>query len=125
MKRLCTVLGLLLASSGISRADRTVTLTGWFSDLSCASGRAKSGVFTQTNPDCAKRCIEEGAPAAFISATEKAVFQVKDYSSVVADLGYQVEVVGAIDDAGKTITVKSVRRLSSYQGPSCSRPVKK
>lgn len=60
--------GCLAGTIGASAADKStpesVTLTGWFSDASCATARAKSGTFTSTNPDCARRCIEKGeAPA--------------------------------------------------------------
>ena len=34
-------------------------IKGWLSDESCASGRAVSGDYTATNPDCAKKCVHE------------------------------------------------------------------
>ena len=35
-------------------AVKSVTWTGWFSDLKCASARAAGGLFTATNPECAR-----------------------------------------------------------------------
>jgi hypothetical protein len=116
----------LMASTltNISAAEpQTVTWTGWFSDSQCALARAASGTFTATNPDCAKRCIEKGAAPVFISEQAKAVFTVKDYPAVVGDLGYRVEVVGAFDEAAKTLSIKKVTRLSEA-GPACALPRK-
>jgi hypothetical protein len=116
----------MLAS--IAGADvKTVAWTGWFSDYDCASGRARGGVFTQTNPECAKICIEKGSAPVFISEQAKAIFTVKGYPSVIDDLGYHLEVHATIDEGAKTITIQEVKRLE-YQGASCSRssrPAKK
>ena len=106
-----------LADSG----TKNITWTGWFSDSGCASARASSGVFTATNPDCAKKCIEKGEAPVFISEQAKAVFRVKDYPSVVEDLGYHVAVTATVDEAAKTISIKKVERLG-YEGASCGRP---
>lgn len=106
-----------------SAAEKSVTWTGWFSDLKCAAARALSGTFTATNPDCARKCIEEGAAPVFISEQAKAIFQVKGSASVIDDLGYHVEVRATVDDAGKTITIQKVERLG-YDGAACARPKK-
>jgi hypothetical protein len=102
---------------------KSVTWTGWFSDQGCASGRAASGVFTATNPECAKKCIEGGAEAVFIGEEAKAVYKVKDYPSVVDDLGWRLEIAGTVDESAKTISVTSVRRLAPVV-LSCGRPRK-
>ena len=115
---------LAAAIAGPSAAEtKSVTWTGWFSNLSCAAARAKSGTFTETNPDCAKRSIEHGEAAVFISEQAKALFQVKDYAGLIDDLGYHLEVTANVDDAAGTISIRSVKRLE-YQGASCSRPKK-
>jgi len=102
---------------------QTVTWTGWFSDSQCALARAASGIFTATNPDCARRCIEKGAAPVFISEQAKAVFTVKDYPGVIADLGYRLEVVATVDEAAKTLSIKKVTRVSEA-GPACALPRK-
>ena len=117
------LLSLVPAGAGTAE-EKMVTWTGWFSDVKCASARAAGGTFSATNPDCARTCIENGAAAVFISEQARAVFNVKEYSSVVDDLGYQVEVHGMVDGAGKTIRVREVKRLE-YQGAACARPKKK
>jgi len=110
----------MLASS-LFAASTVKTWKGWFSDLSCATPRAKSGVFTATNPECAKKCIESGVPPAFISDEAKAVFRVQGHPTLKDDLGYYVEVTGDVDMDAKIINVRSVKRLE-YQGASCARP---
>jgi len=100
---------------------KTVTWTGWFSDSKCAVARASSGTFTATNPECAKTCIEKGAAAVFISEQAKAVFKVKDYSNVIDDLAYRVEINAKLDDASRTLSIEKVTRLE-YNAPACYRP---
>jgi hypothetical protein len=104
-------------------ATKNITWTGWFSDSQCASARAASGTFSATNPDCAKTCIEKGGAPVFISEQAQAIFRVTDHPSVVEDLGYHVEITAAVDEGAKTISIRSVKRLS-YEGASCARPKK-
>jgi hypothetical protein len=113
---------LTLTTSAMA-APKTVTWTGWFSDSQCALARAASGTFSATNPDCAKRCIQNGSAPAFISEQAQAVFTVKDYPAVVDDLGFRVEVVAEVDEAAKTLSIKKVTRLSEVV-LACQRPRK-
>jgi len=69
-------------------------------------------------------CIEKGASAVFVSEQANAIFTVKDYPSVLDDLGFHVEVQAVVDEAGKTIRLRGVKHLGA-QGPSCARPRKK
>jgi hypothetical protein len=117
-----SIISLALAG-GAGAEEKNVTWTGWFSDMKCAAPRAAAGVFTITNPDCARMCLEKGAAPVFISEQAKAIFQVKDYSSIIGDLGYHLEIQGAVDEAAKTIAIRNVKRLA-YQGAACARPRK-
>jgi hypothetical protein len=103
--------------------ERTVTWTGWFSDAKCAAARAATGLFTATNPECSKRCIDQGAAAVFLSEQAKAIFQVKGYAKLVDDLGFHVEVQGVADEAAHTITIQKVTQLG-WDGAACARPKK-
>ena len=47
----------LLAVPG-SNSPQSQVLRGWLSDEQCAKGRAQSGVFTGTNPDCVTSKID-------------------------------------------------------------------
>jgi hypothetical protein len=117
---------LVLAVSVLGGAPetRSVTRTGFFADEACARGRANSGVYTGNNPDCAKKCLDNGSAAVFVDEHAKALFTVKDYGGVKDDLGYHLEITGVVDEAAKTVSVKSVKRLE-YIGASCARPQKK
>jgi hypothetical protein len=110
-----------LVSSGAAVDNKSVTWTGWFSDSQCATARAKSGVFTPTNPDCARKCIENGSAVVFISEQAQALYTVKGYASAVDDLGYRLEIQASIDNGAKILTVHSAKRLE-YKGASCARP---
>jgi hypothetical protein len=120
--RLVAATGCLLGLAALSgSSEKDVTWTGWFSDFKCAHARAAGGLFTVTNPDCAKSCIQRGEVPVFISEQAQAVFTVKDYKDVIDNLGFHLEVTGAVDESAKTIRVKSVKQLAG-DGPACMRP---
>jgi len=104
-------------------AFKTVTWTGWFSDFDCASSTSAAEKLKPTNPVCAEACIRKGVPPVFISEQAKAVFKVKDYPSVIEDLGYHIEVEGRVDEQANTIQILSVKRME-YVGAACARPRK-
>jgi len=117
----CSISLISLALAAVARPEEnSVTWTGWFSDEKCASARAANGIFSATNPDCARSCIEKGSAPVFISEQAKAIFRVKDYSSVFEDLGYHIEIQAVVDEAAKTIRISNVKRLA-YQGAACAR----
>jgi hypothetical protein len=107
-----TVAVAVAAPSATPRLEgtKTVTRTGWFSDGRCA--RVTDGDVRPNNPECVRRCLNEGAKAVFLSEQEKAIFEVRDYPTVKDDVGYRLEVTGVVDDSTRTISVKSVTRLS-------------
>jgi hypothetical protein len=109
------------ASAGPSRHDetKTVTWTGWFSDGRCA--RVRDGKVGPNNTECVLRCLNEGSKAVFISEQAKAIFEVKDYPDAREDVGYRIELTGAVDESAGTISVKSVKRLSKVV-PVCLVP---
>lgn len=106
-----------------AREPAVKTWTGWFSDLQCAKPRVERGDIGPNNPDCVKRCLKDGATPVFISEQAKALFEVKDYPSVAADVGYHIELTGTLDESGKAISVRSVKRLK-YVGALCALPRK-
>jgi hypothetical protein len=101
----------------------TVKLTGWFACEKCTAPRAAKGDLRPSNPECARRCIDNGSDPVFISEQGKELLKIRDYDSVRDDLGYHVEVAGQIDPAAKVISIESVKKLDS-RGASCSRPKK-
>jgi len=103
--------------------DKTVTWTGWFADMKCASAHAAAGTFGPTNPECSKTCIQQGTAPVFISEQAKAIFPVKGGGSVIENLGYHIEVTGTVDTAANTIVIRNLKTLA-YEGAACSRPKK-
>ena len=69
-------------------ATKTVTWTGWFSDQQCA--RVRDGEVRPNNPDCVKKCLNDGAKAVFISEQARALFVVKDHPAVEDDVGHRL-----------------------------------
>jgi hypothetical protein len=122
MRRLIFVLALCSALPGHSRALKNVTLTGWFSDERCAPARLTAAKLGPSNPDCSAECLRKGAAAVFI-AESREILKVADYPGVLDDLGFHVEVTGALDPAAKILRVRSVKQLS-WDGAACSRPKK-
>ena len=118
-----TILLLALAPVILGAQVRNVTWTGWFADDKCVAGRVAAGNLGPNNPECAKTCIEKGATPVFISEQAKAMFAVKDYPGVVADLGYHLEIIAIVDEAAHTVSIQKVNRLS-YEGAACARPKK-
>jgi hypothetical protein len=102
---------------------KTAIWTGWFSDRQCAAPRVSRGVIGPNNPECVKRCLDNGATPVFVSEQAKALYDVTDYSSVKNDLGYHIEVTGVVDETAKTISVKAVKHLSEV-GSLCALPKK-
>lgn len=120
-----SLLLILCGACLLSAEEKTTTLTGWFSDEGCAKGRVAQGLIEPTNPDCAKKCLDKGAQAVFISEQGKEMIKVAGYAAVKDNIGYRLEITGALDAVAKTISIESVKRIGEYQGPSCARPKKK
>jgi hypothetical protein len=112
MLRVITAAMLLMVPAPDAEPPRaTETWTGWFSDKQCA--RVKPDEEPRPNGSaCVKKCLDEGTPAVFISEQARAVYDVLGYANAKNDVGYRVEIVGDVDEKAKTISVKSVKRLS-------------
>ena len=80
---------LLLLTNVAIAADN---YTGWVSDKACASGRASDGIYTGTNPDCAKRCIGEGKAMVLVDAKAKALYDVANPEMLKPQIGNYVKV---------------------------------
>jgi hypothetical protein len=113
MMRIIAVSVLLAASSlGAQPSETTTqTWTGWFSDKQCA--RVRPGEEPRPNGTaCVRKCLDEGSTAVFISEQAKAIYEVRDYGPVKEHVGYYLEITGDVNEKAKTVSVKSVRRLS-------------
>ena len=113
MLRVIAVAVLLMVPAPGAEPPRATaeTWTGWFSDRQCARVRPDE----EPRPNgtaCVKKCLDEGSPAVFISEQAKAVYEVRDYPAAKDDVGFGVEITGDVDEKTKTVSVKSVKRLS-------------
>jgi hypothetical protein len=107
-------------AAAAARAE-TVTLTGRFSCAKCTAARVATGDLRPSNPVCARKCIDKGGDAVFLTEETKESLKVSAPMKIVDDLGYRVEVTGKVDRTAKTVAVEAVKRLA-YEGPSCARP---
>lgn len=121
MIRTTTIAILLLAFASLSLASDKVTVTGWISDKSCATARAKNGAFTPTNPDCALECISKGEKMVMIAEKEKAVYVIDNPEAAKDHFAEHLEVSGLLDPATNQLHITSVKDLGDYQGPACAR----
>jgi hypothetical protein len=87
------------------------TLRGWLSDESCASGRAHSGTYTGTNPDCAKKCIAQGKKIVFVDPDHKRLLTIANQDAATENIGDRVEIAGDVDEQAKTLRVNSLKLL--------------
>ena len=102
----------LTYASPPDEAPRLETWTGWFSDKNCARTPEAVEAVRPNGTECVKQCLLKGAKAVFISEEANAVFDVVGHRTVIDDVGYRVEVTAVVDFAAKSLSVRSVKRLS-------------
>lgn len=118
MTRLCAIgLAAMLtvattAASPQNKESDLKTWTGWFSDKRCARAPGQDDSVRPNGTACVKKCLNEGAAPVFLSEQANAIYDVLNHASIADDVGYRVEVTGVVDEKAKTISVRSVKRLS-------------
>jgi hypothetical protein len=113
----------VLTPTRLFAGDKSV-LRGWLSDEACASGRAKSGAYTGTNPDCAKKCVSEGKKIVFVDPDHKRLLSIANQDVAKERVGDYVEISGDLDEQGKTLHIDSLKLLEKGRA-MCDVPVKK
>ena len=111
----------------VSRAVRAgggTTIKGWISDESCARGRASSGLFTGTNPECAKKCIASGVKMVLIIPDQRRLLTVANPDAAKANIGDFVEISGSVEATTKTVHIDSLKLLTKGVA-MCGLPAKK
>lgn len=99
-------------------------IRGWLSDESCASGRAVSGDYTATNPDCAKKCVHEGKRIVLIDPDRKRLLVVLNKDAAVEHVGDYMEISGDVDEQARTLHIESLKLLEKGK-EMCGVPPKK
>ena len=117
------LLGLAIISTLSNTDAQTQTkmrLQGWLSDEACARPRANNGIFTPTNPDCARDCVAKGENVVLILADRKQIVRLVRSDLIRANVGNYVNLTvhpapGSTQmmvDSLKTLTVGRARCLA-------------
>jgi len=103
--------------------DQSV-VRGWLSDEGCAGGRAKSGIYTGTNPECAKKCVGDGKKIVLVDPDHKRLLVIVNQEAAKERVGDYVEINGDLNEQDKTLRVDSVKLLEKGRA-MCDVPAKK
>lgn len=105
-------------------AGGTTVIRGWLSDEGCAGGRARDGVYTGTNPDCAKKCVHDGKKIVLVDPEGKRLLVIANQDAATERVGDYVEISGEVDDQAKTLRVDYMKLLEKGRA-MCGVPAKK
>jgi hypothetical protein len=103
-------LAIMLLSETSARGHNSV-VRGWLSDEGCASGRAKGGTYTGTNPDCAKKCVREGKRIVLVDPDHKRLLIILNGDAATERVGDYVEISGDLDEQSRTLRIDSLKLL--------------
>jgi hypothetical protein len=109
---LAVVLSVCLAPTRAGAEAQSTKLRGWLSDEQCARGRANGGVYTGTNPDCAKQCVAKGAKIVLIVPDQERVLNIANQAAAKSHIGNYVEVTGDVDRETKSLHIDSIKMLA-------------
>lgn len=115
---------LLLPFASQTASAASTKIKGWISDEGCARGRASSGLFTGTNPECAKKCIASGAKMVLIVTDQRLLLTVANPGAAKANIGDFVEINGTVEAKTKTLHIDSLKLLTKGLA-MCGLPAKK
>jgi hypothetical protein len=91
---------LLLAVLPLSLIAAESTMTGWITDSECNSSNAGG---SKEQRDCAKRCIESGLAAVFVSDSNQKVYKLEGAPQAKEHIKTKVRITGSI--TGDTLKV--------------------
>ena len=118
---LASVLAFAVGGLAQQSALPETAIRGWLSDEGCARGRAESGTFTATNPQCAKECVARTKKIVFIDPDRKMIFEIANQNLARKNIGDYVEIAGQMDLQAKTVRIAFLRMLTRGNA-SCERP---
>lgn len=82
-------------------------MVGWISDSQCGASNGKGDAEAR---ECAKRCINSGAEAVFVSEADQKVYKLAGKANPKEHLDHKVQITG--DVKGDTITVSNIKKAS-------------
>lgn len=118
------VTAISVGAASLGAENQSKSIRGWLSDDGCARSRANSGVFTGTNPDCAKKCVAQGKKIVLIVPDEKMILDIANQSAASDNVGDFVEVTGAVNPKTKSLHIDSLKMVEKGQA-MCSVPTRK
>ena len=122
---LAALLGWACLSQTLAQQNTEKTeLRGWLSDEGCAGGRASGGLYTGTNPDCAKRCVREGKKTVLVDPDHKRLLTIENPGAATERVGDYVEITGDLNAQAKTLRIDSLKLLEKGRA-MCGVPKKK
>jgi hypothetical protein len=80
-------------------------ISGWITDEKCASAKGTEA----SHVDCAKKCVDSGVPAVFVSEKDKKIYKIDNQDQAKAHAGHHVKVTGQV--TGDSIHIDSVSML--------------
>jgi hypothetical protein len=104
-------------------AEKT-ELRGWLSDEGCAGERAHSGLYTGTNPDCAKKCVHEGKKVVLVDPDHKRLLTIVNPDTAMDRVGDYVAISGNLNEPAKTLRIDSLKLLEKGRA-MCEKPANK
>src|SRR2546426_943372 len=109
---LAIVLSVCFAITGAEAEAQSTKIRGWLSDEQCARGRANGGVYTGTNPDCAKQCVAKGAKIVLVVPDQERLLNIANQAAAKSHIGDYVEVTGDVDQETKSLHIDSLKMLA-------------
>jgi len=88
-----------------SSKPKAQKISGWITDEKCASAKGTEA----SHADCAKKCVESGLPAVFVSDKDKKVYKIDNQDQAKAHAGHHVKVTGQV--TGDSLHIDSVAML--------------
>jgi len=117
------IAGIVLAPCSRAGGAKS-TVRGWLSDEGCAGGRARSGTYTGTNPDCAKKCVHDGKKIVLVDPDHKRLLTIANQDAAREQVGDYVEINGELDEQTRSLHIDSLKLLEKGRA-MCDVPAKK
>ncbi len=101
MKKVLAVVVCCVMVYAIAAYASGASMTGYIVDEKCGAKGAHSGAEA-----CAKKCIEGGAAAVFVSDESKDVLKIANQDAIKGHEGHHVKVSGTVENG--TLTIQNV-----------------
>jgi uncharacterized protein YxeA len=109
MKKIALMVLALVVMAGMSfakdKAPKAQKINGFVTDAKCS---AKAG---EAHADCAKKCIEKGEKAVFVTDGDKKILNIENADAVKGHEGHHVSVKGHVN--GDKIHIDKVSMLKA------------